>query len=731
MSNKSTNLRLDEILLFEGLVNEEQVREALEYKKQYGCKIGSHLLRLGYVDEAGLLMALERQSGCRGVNLSGIDIPGATIKLIPAKVAMARRIVPFEFDAENNVLSVACEDPNDESLFEELSFVAEGTTIELYIAPEISIKAAIAIYYFEAAEQSTTSTLAMERTVTFASETDADENSPDTNDHVTSDEVQQDNESGGPYIGAVLLVTDDLEADAPLRQAMELEYIEVVTSDSADDAIDMIGGREFRTVFIRDTVPGDYIDLIDRLRKISPDTQVRYYESAGQLLLEDKLIGDHADLMARNLDLLTTLLTSKEKLSTNHSGSVGHYADRLCRWLGLSGKDRIAIINAAYLHDIARFYYSDPSQSNDERSLIKLSAKLLNSLDYSPLVIGILKAMYKNLGGRFKKRLPIEALGGNIVTVADIFCENLPQPEKITLEQFDKIEKMFNGLVGKLFLAEVSEAFLNMIQEEILITDESQHTDQVMIYSEAPETALAVEERLKIEGFSFVTERTIEPFADLFKRSRPDLIILIKSEKQADVIEFVDSLISLHVAVDQVPTFLLTENTTTDQVTSMLERGIEDVIAMDDNLDLLIVKIKKTRDRLVAEPKQLGDDTQVAVTRGSLSDMNLIDLLQAMGPSGKTVRIAAVSDEKQLVVFLKQGAITCAEFGDKTGAEAVYEGLSWNKGKWSVEPVRLEDIPESNNEFSNESILMEGCRLIDEQQRSSQAGAASVSQDRG
>ena len=222
MSNKNTNLRLDEILLFEGLVNEEQVREALEYKKKYGCKIGSHLLRLGYVDETGLIRALERQSGCRGVNLSGIEIPDATIKLIPAKVAMVRRIVPYEFDAENNVLCVACEDPNDESLFEELSFVADGTTIELYIAPEISIKAAIANYYFEAAEQSTTSTLAIERPMTLASETDAYEDLPDPNHHVTSDEVLQGNEQGGPYIGAVLLVTDDLEADAPLRQAMEL-----------------------------------------------------------------------------------------------------------------------------------------------------------------------------------------------------------------------------------------------------------------------------------------------------------------------------------------------------------------------------------------------------------------------------------------------------------------------------------------------------------------------------
>ena len=103
--------------------------------------------------------------------------------------------------------------------------------------------------------------------------------------------------------------------------------------------------------------------------------------------------------------------------------------------------------------------------------------------------------------------------------------------------------------------------------------------------------------------------------------------------------------------------------------------------------------------------------------RGRLEDMNLIDLLQAMGPSRKTVRIAVNSGERELVIYLDEGAIVYARCEEYEGAEAVYEGLSWKDGTWSAQPVSAASIPEPNNDYSNESILMEGCRLLDERAR--------------
>jgi hypothetical protein len=99
--------------------------------------------------------------------------------------------------------------------------------------------------------------------------------------------------------------------------------------------------------------------------------------------------------------------------------------------------------------------------------------------------------------------------------------------------------------------------------------------------------------------------------------------------------------------------------------------------------------------------------------------MNLIDLIQAMGPSNKTARITVCADGKDsdLVIYLNRGMIWNASYKAMSGAEAVYEGLGWSNGNWSIESLDESELPEANNKLTNESILMEGCRLIDEKKQ--------------
>ena len=119
----SYSLRIDELLLRDGLVTEDQIKDALEHQREHGGKLGSHLLKLGYINEPDLLSALANQINCQSVILSDLEIPSYVAQLIPANVAIARNVVPFAFDATENTVKVACEDPNDLSLINELSFV--------------------------------------------------------------------------------------------------------------------------------------------------------------------------------------------------------------------------------------------------------------------------------------------------------------------------------------------------------------------------------------------------------------------------------------------------------------------------------------------------------------------------------------------------------------------------------------------------------------------------------
>ena len=126
----SRKMRLDQILLREGLISEEQIQEALARQKAHGGKLGSHRVQHGYVDETSLVKALALQFNCEGVALSNVEIPDIILKMVPARVAVARKIVPFGYDPETNELRIACEDPTDQELIDEVGFVARGKKVK-------------------------------------------------------------------------------------------------------------------------------------------------------------------------------------------------------------------------------------------------------------------------------------------------------------------------------------------------------------------------------------------------------------------------------------------------------------------------------------------------------------------------------------------------------------------------------------------------------------------------
>ncbi len=79
------------------------------------------------------------------------------------------------------------------------------------------------------------------------------------------------------------------------------------------------------------------------------------------------------------------------------------------------------------------------------------------------------------------------------------------------------------------------------------------------------------------------------------------------------------------------------------------------------------------------------------------------------------VKLAKASGEKA-DVYLREGQLVHATCGESTGAEAVHHVIAWaDDGFFSVEPA--EEFPPDNISQTNQSLLMEGCRLFDESRR--------------
>jgi len=619
------------------------------------------------------------------VALGCLNILPEVILLLPPNVALARMAVPFAYDRSSGTLSVACEDPTNPDLESELHFVT-GKQVKLFVAAEMSLRAVIARHYVAAA---------------------------------SAPGQPSDRSTSG---NKVLVVSDDLTSDQPLVQALRNEEYDVVCTESADDAIEFIGTEQFFAVFIRDTVSGDYIDLIDRLRKVSPRTTVRFYESAGQMLLHETGYKDTEDLIIKSTELFIALLAAREPSRHNHAAVVGRYADKLCRQLGLPDKDRLNIVTAAYLHDVSRFYYGESNSAPDCRTRVQMTAKLLDSLNYPPLVVGILRSMYIDLEQKFTRRLPIETLGGNILTIVDVFCEHVSFDRRLSLDKFELVRANLQSLTGRLFLREVTDAFIELIEKEIL--DESSEQEgtfnQVLMYCSDNDYLDVVAGRLREEGFRPVSMTDTDKFIEVYHRSRPNMMVLIQIGAASKARQLVTGLADKGVDVRQVPTFLVCNSQVTPELAEMLELGLDDVMAVENCLDLLVVKLHKLRDHLAEQSPRVSANSEVvapSVTAGNLEDMNLVDLLQALGPSCRTAKINVTSEGAKLTICLDKGKVVFAEGDDRVGPEAVYAGVSWHTGKWIIQPLKEEELPQPNTDTPNDAILMEGCRRLDEKSR--------------
>jgi DNA-binding response OmpR family regulator len=358
-------------------------------------------------------------------------------------------------------------------------------------------------------------------------------------------------------------------------------------------------------------------------------------------------------------------------------------------------------------------------EETDGRRLIQMTVKLLSSINYPAPVVNILAAMYEDVNGHYTDRLPLAVFGGNIVTLVDLFCDSVPANDRLTLERFDAVKKRLRDLSGKLFFPELVEVFIAMVQEEILTGHTGGIGGQIMMYVPDEVKPQSLELRLRNEGFRTIRQNTPEEAFGLFQRCEPDVLVMILAGNENQITSRVEELSTWGIDFAHIPTFVLTEADRVERLTGLLERGIEDILAVDGNVDLLVTKIRKL---LSKNATSHGIDTKegdVATgAKGRLSDMNLIDLLQALGPGQKTVRITIKPesfDTEVLTIYLYQGAISFAAYKDFTGPDAVYEGLTWIEGQWTVEPVEPDTIPAPNNSISNEAILMEGCRLLDEQ----------------
>src|SRR5881398_2437228 len=141
--------KLGEILVRENLISPQHLRQALDYQREHGGRLGFNLVKLGLVSDDTITAVLSRQYGIPSVNLELFDIDDSVLRLIPQEVAQKYSVLPLS--RVGATLTLAMVDPTNVFAMDDIKFMT-GLNVEPVVVAEASVQTAIAKYYSKSRE---------------------------------------------------------------------------------------------------------------------------------------------------------------------------------------------------------------------------------------------------------------------------------------------------------------------------------------------------------------------------------------------------------------------------------------------------------------------------------------------------------------------------------------------------------------------------------------------------
>jgi type IV pilus assembly protein PilB len=246
--------KLGEILVRENLISPQQLREALDYQRSSGGRLGSNLVRLGIISDDVITAVLSRQYGVPSINLELFHIEEDTINLISQEVALKYSVLPIS--KVGATLTLAMADPTNVFAMDDIKFMT-GLNVEPVISSEASIAAAIVKYY------STTKEIDISRVVS------------DEFEKLGSKQSKNGNGNGNGKKVDARLVEGDLNVSLDRFQfnALDSGDLEVIEDNDEIDLAELAKASEDAPV-----VRLVNVLLVDALRRGASDIHVEPYE---------------------------------------------------------------------------------------------------------------------------------------------------------------------------------------------------------------------------------------------------------------------------------------------------------------------------------------------------------------------------------------------------------------------------------------------------------------------
>jgi response regulator RpfG family c-di-GMP phosphodiesterase len=164
----------------------------------------------------------------------------------------------------------------------------------------------------------------------------------------------------------------------------------------------------------------------------------------------------------------------------------------------------------------------------------------------------------------------------------------------------------------------------------------------------------------------------------------------------------------------RVPIILMATKSDQNEKLKVVEDKVEDFLEKPFFMKEATARIKRIVDRIALE-KMARNTSGDGVLRGSLQQMNVIDLIQSLELSRKTCRLTLTNAGEQCDIYANEGQVIHAAYSPLVGDEAVYKVLTWTDGNFQIDFTAT--TSEQTTTRSTQGLLMEGLRLLDEANR--------------
>lgn len=196
----------------------------------------------------------------------------------------------------------------------------------------------------------------------------------------------------------------------------------------------------------------------------------------------------------------------------------------------------------------------------------------------------------------------------------------------------------------------------------------------------------------------------------------PDLIVTDYTLPGIDGRQLLEKLKSRPATV-KLPVIMMASRADITEKLKMVQDSVEDFVEKPFFLKEAATRIKKVVDKIALE-KMAREAPGESTLRGSLAQMNIMDLFQSLEMGHKSCSLTLSNKGEKCQMYFSEGQINHAVFGSTKGDDAVYKVMSWTDGTFSIDFTGSSQ--EQTTTRSTQGLLMEGLRLLDEANRGSE-----------